>query len=67
MSHKKKKIEADLEKEIKSMDKLLEKDDYSVLKNSMVDETSSLEAQRDGWKTMWKGVGDELDKCMEKM
>ena len=48
------------------MDKLLEKDDYSVLKNSVVNEEGSMKTQRDGWNGMWKGVGDSIDGCLEE-
>jgi hypothetical protein len=55
-------IEDDLEKELGSMGKLLEKDDYTQLKDSMDDKTSTLEAQKNGWQCMWKGIGDSLEK-----
>jgi len=69
MSHKNKQkyIENDLENEIRCMDKLLEKDDYSQLKDSMDDKKSTLETQRNGWEGMWKGVGDTLGKNLDEM
>jgi hypothetical protein len=60
-------IEDDLEKELGSMEKLLEKDDYTQLKDSMDDKTSTLESQKRGWGCMWKGVGDSLEKGLERM